>query len=861
MKIRNLIILWLCSLSVYASFPTEGTIRSVVILVEFSDVQFIIPSPNEAFTRLLNEPGYSENGGTGSARDYFIENSYGAFTPTFDVYGPYRLEKTEAYYGGNGSQGSDVNPEQMIIDACNAAANAGVDFSLYDMDNDGMIDNVFVYYAGYNEAEGGGAGTIWPHRYVIKSRPSYNGKQLYDYACTSELRTSSGRKDGKMCGIGTFCHEFSHVLGLPDLYNTKNSEAYTVGNWDVMCSGNYNNEGRTPPAYSGFERFMMGWLVPEQLQQAGDYLLDPLEAKKESFLLCPVTHSLNPSSLIPEEFWMVENRQHTDWDTPTEALPGEGLLISHITYDAAGWIHNTFNNQLPLGYDICEAYNVNPTRSSSSDTYPGVMGIDEFIPVQNNGKRLYELELYSIRQNEDGSVSFHFGEESEYGFHFHPRELPTLHTAVNGTKREYEVGKLQVTGKGIGDSIVYMVGTPNWFELSLDSANWHGDTIWFMQPLTDSTFSQVVYIRYKGIQTCQTKNGLLRISTANQQQRSQTVLSGYAARPIMIHPVEGQPATEVTPYAFQANWTAQADAEYYYLTAYHLADGESESKQGFDTFDSQEHIESAQWHSNFVNLSTAEHVEGSYALLFTKTGDYIESELYPVGVSKLSFWLSHTYSGTDMNIGGELVLTAKSGDMWQPIDTIRMRAMSRAQTKEYSFSEEQDFRQFRLTYLHYDGQGGITLDRWIATLPKTVEYLLQGYETVNNSLLIDSLLPSNNYYYQLGCYENKGCEPHSTTLGDPVHVLTKVGTTEDNQLTVLKGGDYAIAYFREAVESDSYLIVYSPSGNLEMSLPVPRGATKVIIPTGQLSSGNIYLVKLSSDGSLRRKEHWAKFLN
>ena len=126
--------------------------------------------------------------GTGSARDYFGDNSMGAFQPQFDVYGPYDLPNNMAYYGGN-SGGSDKNPRQMIIDACTLASNAGVDFTQYDTDNDGYVDNVFVYYAGYNEAEGASSNTIWPHRWVLANTSTkFNGKIVYDYACTSRIK-------------------------------------------------------------------------------------------------------------------------------------------------------------------------------------------------------------------------------------------------------------------------------------------------------------------------------------------------------------------------------------------------------------------------------------------------------------------------------------------------------------------------------------------------------------------------------------------------------------------------------------------------------------------------------------------------
>ena len=176
-------------------FPTTGEIRSVVILAAFSDVGFTVPDPQRAFERMLNEEGYSDNGALGSARDYYLDNSGGRFRPTFDVVGPVTLDHPVAYYGAN-TDYRDENAERMIIEACHKAERAGVDFSQYDFDNDGKIDNVFVYYAGHNESDGGGMNTVWPHRGEI-SYPGemLGGKELCVYACTCLLYTSPSPRD------------------------------------------------------------------------------------------------------------------------------------------------------------------------------------------------------------------------------------------------------------------------------------------------------------------------------------------------------------------------------------------------------------------------------------------------------------------------------------------------------------------------------------------------------------------------------------------------------------------------------------------------------------------------------------------
>ena len=203
-------------------FPKQGSPRTIIILVGFRDKPFT--RSRKEFEDLANKINYSDNGGTGSIKDYFIEASFGKFQPQFDVYGPYTLPNNAEYYGKRNGTQKDQHAPEMIIDACNAAYNAGVDFSQYDTDGNGSIDNVFVYYAGHNEAEGGGDNTIWPHRSYILGSYVYNGKSLVDYACTSEY---SGNYGSYMCGIGTFCHEFSHVVGLPDFYDTDYSAGYS----------------------------------------------------------------------------------------------------------------------------------------------------------------------------------------------------------------------------------------------------------------------------------------------------------------------------------------------------------------------------------------------------------------------------------------------------------------------------------------------------------------------------------------------------------------------------------------------------------------------------------------------------------
>lgn len=380
--------------SLMKAFPLQGTPKSLVLLVNFADKSFVTPNPKEAFTRMLNEAGYAENEGTGSARDYFRDNSMGVFSPQFDVFGPYDLPQNIEYYGRNVGD-DDVNPQQMVIDACRLAHEDGVDFSEYDTDNDGKVDNIFIFYAGYNEAEGAPKNTIWPHRWDLGNyNTRFDSKIIFDYACTSELRSNTG---SGMCGIGTFVHEFGHVLGLPDYYITAGrSNHHTLSEWNVMDYGSYLNKGRTPPAYSAFDRFYLDWLVPEELKESQSVALEPLPDSNKAYVFSETdNHNLLGNNPRPREFFTLENRQNTGWDT---YLPGHGLLVTRINYNPTTWADNTVNNTSgSMGVDIVEADGKASDSNLSGDPFPGTNMVTYYKPKLRSGKEL-DKQLLNISE-------------------------------------------------------------------------------------------------------------------------------------------------------------------------------------------------------------------------------------------------------------------------------------------------------------------------------------------------------------------------------------------------------------------------------------------------------------------------------
>lgn len=331
--------------------------HGLVILVEFPDVKMV--QTKEEFSEMLNSEGYTKNAATGSARDYFEETSYGKYSPTFDVYGPYVMPNKSRYYGKNDASGDDVNVPEMIVEACRMAAD-DVDLTIYDYNNDGYIDNVYVFYAGAGEANGGTEDTIWPHRWVVYEEnfdgdPDVGGVDVYDYACSNEVRESLKSKIGtNLEGIGTFVHEFGHVLGFSDHYSTNdNNTALDPGYYDVMASASYLNYGRTPMAYSAYERMYMGWLKPTQLFPSfeGDKVTLKTIDEGEAILLTAdgTPHNMDGVNPSPATYYLLENRACAGWDSyagyygQTGVKGDEGLLVTKINYDADRWDRNIVN--------------------------------------------------------------------------------------------------------------------------------------------------------------------------------------------------------------------------------------------------------------------------------------------------------------------------------------------------------------------------------------------------------------------------------------------------------------------------------------------------------------------------------------
>lgn len=328
------------------NFPTTGDIKSVVILVSYTDVDFTTADPHQYFYDMLNKEDFDEYGAVGSARQYFVENSLGQFNPQFDLYGPVKLSHERAYYGAENGSNHDIRPSEMAIEAL-AALDSQVDFSQYDMDGDGIIDNVYIIYAGQGQATYGGPDTVWPHSSTISNGPVHDGVRLARYTCSNEWEY--GRPDG----IGTFIHEFSHVLGLPDLYSTTYVNTVTPGEWSIMDQGPYNGNGMCPPFYTAYERNALGWIRLKKIDGPASIDLLPIQ-DNDAYII---------QTLRDNEFFLFEFRNQDSWDA---YVPNYGMLVWHVDYNSDIYTYNTVNNDENHQYvDIVEA-NSNPNSSSSS---------------------------------------------------------------------------------------------------------------------------------------------------------------------------------------------------------------------------------------------------------------------------------------------------------------------------------------------------------------------------------------------------------------------------------------------------------------------------------------------------------------
>lgn len=458
-------------------FPCTGSPTAIVILVDFKDTKFTVNDPQTVFEQYLNgekqtEMGYGESMNHGSVGKFFRDMSFGQYQPEFDIVGPVTLSKELSYYGKNSGSVKDVNCAEMIKEACTLAS-AQIDFSTpkYDINADGIVDLVYIIYAGYGESNGADPSTIWP-KSGIGNFGDYNGMSVQRYGLNNELNANPDVTSGifatpKINGIGLFCHEFSHCLGLPDLYPY--SAAAQIDNqameyWSIMDAGEYTYYGYCPTAYTAWEREALGWHTITTLENNASITATPVSDGGQSYKMV--------NDADESEYIVVENIQKKDWNT---YAIGHGLIAYHVKWPKSTVAFNDHPNETPgkPGFALIPAdgilissYNKDYStaeyqNSHKGDPFPGANNITSLtfdIGLPNFTWYTDEPKVNKALRNitEDtatGTVTFNYVHDTSTDIGLPsviPAESDNRIYTVNGT---YVGNDASETGKGI-----YIIG-------------------------------------------------------------------------------------------------------------------------------------------------------------------------------------------------------------------------------------------------------------------------------------------------------------------------------------------------------------------------------------------------------------------
>lgn len=803
-------------------YPTTGKVHSLVILVEYADEAFHTESPNEYFTRMLNEEGFSDNGGTGSARDYFLHQSNGQFDVTFDVVGPVKLPNNRSYYGANDAYGNDARAEYMVIHAAEIL-DPDLNFADYDYNNDGIVDNIFVMYAGLGEADGGAPSTVWPHSWELPDPVTHDGKIIKGYACANEWDL-----DNTPTGIGTVVHEFSHVMGLPDLYVTSgNGGSFTPGSWSILDMGPYNNDGNTPPNFSAYERNAMGWIDPIILDGPETVTLEAI-------------HRSNNACLIPteknNEFFLLENRQQEGWD---EYIPYHGMLIWHIDYDENIWRRNIVNNSRSHQYVDLEEANNNPNNNNLTTMrgypFPGTSRKTSFTSTTSPALRTWDnkgidLPITDITESEDGVISFKVDggridlatpeapeltadDKANISVTWKPVELATEYLLTVYTKED---GEQKIFGEydrfNVGDVTTYTI------------ENVLGKTEYFV------TVTAAVRRNYSE----PSPEASVETPEIDIEYLMPTALSGTNDK------------GEVT-----LSWLALPGAEKYLLTIEAEVLGEPEDMTvDFGSETTVTFPEGWVWEGgekcSYGSSSTGYYGNSVPSLKFSANGETLTSQLFKGLISNVKFWLrgANAQAPNYFNVEGRYDTT----DEWSTLYSVNPISAVNAKGTVFEFKPAANTRQIRFIY-YKTNNGNAALDDVCVTIPSSEFEAMESHNRLDVGNVLEHTTtiatPTDRIRFFIEAQNAEGrTSKRSNIVTINMNATSGIGNTAVAQASVtVDGSDVLYTGKAGAVVSVVNLAgatvattVADSEGNASITLPAgfyivrtPDNASKVVI--------------------------------
>jgi len=382
-----------------------GQRRQMVVLASFADKQFMQEEPLPQWNKIFNEENLSESPFYGSVRDYFAAQSSGRLQLTFDLFEVALADSCKKY---RSTDYDDENSKYLVSDIVDSLLTRDIDWSPYDWDSDGYIDQLLIIYAGKGMNADGDSTTIWPHMWWLSLHENFEARTFtkdgVEYTVDSYCCVQEETK-GNYGTFGVICHEYSHCFGLPDFYEGSTS---FVDKWDLMDYGCYNGAGFCPSGYSAHERMLLGWLTPTELTE--DTVITAIPAMGSD---APAAYLVRNDGYA-DEYYIIENRQRVGWDSQ---LPASGVLIFRIDYDEPIWLKDLPNTSKLQRYTLFHANNDDKVKYSSYWCYPYEQNdslTNTSVPAATlsneniDGSLLMSKSITKISVDADGLASFAF---------------------------------------------------------------------------------------------------------------------------------------------------------------------------------------------------------------------------------------------------------------------------------------------------------------------------------------------------------------------------------------------------------------------------------------------------------------------